>query len=316
MARIPVHSTRELWLASAVEALRSLLQEHAGLSVPRVRLSCGVQSRRRRGEVYIGQTVDDVAEVNLSLLHTAEASSVLGTLMRLCIHVATGSQAHGRDFQAIARQCGLVPLEGAWATAGYPDATAVPSWVRVVLEQLGPWPAPRLQIEARQKKASSRWITVVCEGCTFRWKSTSLHLNEAPIRCPREGCNGQQVIHWPDDTDSPSDAEGRGVTFTSAKHPGKSCPRPNWFVGKVISERQARRVFNALCGLPDCRCRHFALSSPALEEVKDRVPLLGRQFVVRPAQQPHEKSTRRLRPAAAQAAANRQFTSSTPRATT
>ena len=94
----------------------------------------GVHSQRRRGEVYIGKTVDDVAELNLSLLHTAEASSVLGTVMRLCIYVATGSQAHGRNFQGIAQQCGLVPLEGTWATAGYPDATTVPSWVRVVLE--------------------------------------------------------------------------------------------------------------------------------------------------------------------------------------
>ena len=107
-----MHSTRELWLASTVEALRPALREHAGLSVPRVRVSCGVPSRRRRGEVYIGATVDGVAEVILSLLHTAEASSVLGTLMRLCIYVATGSQAHGRGFQRIARQCGLVPPGG------------------------------------------------------------------------------------------------------------------------------------------------------------------------------------------------------------
>ena len=122
MARVPVHSTREQWLETAVEALRPCLQEHAGLSVPRVRLSCGVHSRRRRGEVYIGKTVDNVAEVNISLSHTAEASSVLGTLMRLCIYVAAGSQAHRRNFQCIATQCGLVPLEGSWATAGYPDA--------------------------------------------------------------------------------------------------------------------------------------------------------------------------------------------------
>ena len=98
MARVPVHSTREQWLASAVEALRPRLQKHAGLSVPRVRLSCGVHSQRRRGEVFIGKTADDVAEVNISLLHTAEAFSVLGTLMRLCIYVATGSQAHRCHF--------------------------------------------------------------------------------------------------------------------------------------------------------------------------------------------------------------------------
>ena len=86
MVRVLVHSTREQWLESATVALRPLLRKHAGLSVPRVRLSCGVHSQRRRGEVYIGKTVDDVAELNLSLLHTAEASSVLGTLMRLCIY--------------------------------------------------------------------------------------------------------------------------------------------------------------------------------------------------------------------------------------
>ena len=292
MARIPVHSTRERWLATAVEALRPCLREHAGLSVPRVRLSCGVHSRRRRGEVYIGKTVDDVAEVNISLAHTAEASSVLGTLMRLCIYVATGSQAHRRNFQVIARQCGLVPLDGTWVTAGYPDATGVPSWVRPVLEQLGPWPAPRLQIEAQRKKPSSRWITVVCEECSCRWKSSALHLTETPIRCPHERCDGEQVIQWPQDTDSAPDSQGPGVTFTSARHPGKSCTRPDWFVGKVISERQARRVFNRLCGLPDCRCHHFALSGASLEEVTDTAPGMGRQFVVRQAeQQRHEKMT-------------------------
>ena len=165
MARVPVHSTRDRWLETAVEELRPLLREHAELSVPRVRVSCGVLSQRRRGEVHIGKTVDDVPEVNLSLAHTAEASSVLGTLIRLCIYVAAGSQAHGRDFQAVARQCGLVPLEGTWATAGYPEAAAVPSWVRVVLERLGPWPAPRLQIEAQKKKQPSRWVTLLCEKC-------------------------------------------------------------------------------------------------------------------------------------------------------
>ncbi len=246
-------------------------------------MSCGLHSQQRRGEAFIGKTVDDVTELNLSLSHPAEASSVMGTLMRLLIYAAVGSQAHGPKFQGAAKQCGLVPLEGKWATAGYPDATAVPSWVRPVLERLGPWPAPRLQIEAQEKRPSSRWITVVCERCSCRWKSSALHLAEAPIRCPHEGCDGEQVIQWPHDTDSTPDAQGPGVTFTSARHPGKSCTRPNWFVGTVISERQARRIFNALCGLPDCRCRVFALSGASLEEITDSAPGLGRQFVVRQA---------------------------------
>ena len=288
MARVPVHSTRERWLETGVEDLRPLLREHAGLSVPRVRLSCGVLSQRRRGEVFIGKTVDDVPEVNLSLTHTAEASSVLGTLIRLCIYSATGSQAHGHDFQAVARRCGLVPLEGKWATAGYPEAAAVPSWVRVVLERLGPWPAPRLQIEDRKKKQPSRWVTLLCEKCACRWKSTALHLAEAPIRCPHTGCDGEQVVRLPHDVDSTPDGQAPGVTFTSAKHPGKSCTRPHWAVGQVISKRQAGRVFTALCGLPDCRCRHFARSGASLEEVTDSAPGLGRQFVVRQAQQGHE----------------------------
>ena len=157
---------------------------------------------------------------------------------------------------------------------------------------------------------------MVYEECSFRWKSSGLYLTEAQIRCPRDGCDGEQVIQWPHDTESSPDDERPGITFTSAKHGGKSCNRPSWFVGKVISERQARRVFNALCGLPDCRCRVFALSSAALEEVKDSVPGLGRQFVVLPAQQRHEKSTRPSKPAAAQAAANRRFTGSTLRPVT
>ena len=247
-----------------------------------------MQSHQRLGEAFIHKTVDDVTELNLSLSHPAEATSVMGTLMRLLIYAAMGSHEHGPKFQRAAKQCGLVPLEGKWETAGYPDATAVPSWVRPVLKQLGPWPAPRLQIEGRKKKQSSRWITVVCEECSFRWKSTALHLTDVRLRCPNEGCDGGQAIQWPDETHSTLDAEGPGVTFTSAKHPGKSCTRSNWAVGKVISERQARRVFNALCGLPDCRCRHFAPSGASLEEVTSSAPGLGRQFVVRQAQQRHE----------------------------
>ena len=62
-----------------------VLREHAGLSVPRVRLSCGVHSQQRRGEVYIGKTVDDRrAEVNGQLCYTRlRLPPSLGTLMRL-----------------------------------------------------------------------------------------------------------------------------------------------------------------------------------------------------------------------------------------
>ena len=288
MVKVPMHGTREQWLARAVEALRPRLRAHTGLSLPRVRLSCGVQAHGRRGEVFLGKTVDEVPEVNLSLSHTAEASAVLGTLMRLCIYVAKDSQAHRRGFQVVARQCGLVPLEGKWATAGYPDATAMPSWVREVLDQLGPWPAPRLQVDDRKKKQPSRWITVVCDACDCLWKSSARHL-EAPIRCPHEGCDGEQVIQAPHDLDPTSDVQGPGVTFTSARHPGKSCTRTAWFVGKVVSERQARRVFTALCGIPDCRCRHFAPSGASLEEVQHGAPGSGRRFVVRQSPVRHDQ---------------------------
>ena len=97
------------------------------------------------------------------------------------------------------------------------------------------------------RRDGSRWSAW---NAPVAWKSSALHLTEAPIRCPHEGCDGEQAIQWPDETDSTLDAGGPGVTFTSAKHPGNSCTRSTWFPGKVISERQARRVFNKLCGLP------------------------------------------------------------------
>ena len=118
--------------------------------------------------------------------------------------------------------------------------------------------------------------------CILRLRS------DAPTRAATESrpSNGRTTR-----TSTP-DAEGPGVTFRSARHPGNSCTRSTWFPGKVISERQARRVFNKLCGLPDCRCRHFAASGASLEEVRDSVPGLGRQFVVLPAQQKQEKTRR------------------------
>ena len=148
---------REEWLTRAVERLRPELCEQ-GLRVPEVRVSCGDLGIHKRGTCYPQEwTVQpEIREIAINLRHTAEAIPVLGTLIHELIHAA-GIRNHYRDFQRIAADCGLSP-DPSWSRATYLRPEDAPAWAIGLADELGPWPAPRLQTPATEAKQSTRMI--------------------------------------------------------------------------------------------------------------------------------------------------------------
>ena len=260
--------TREQWLARAVDRLRPALHDLAGLTVPEVRISCGDLGLHRQGRCFpTDWTADEVPEIAISLRHRPAAAPIVGTLIHYMIHAA-GVRKHYRDFQAAAAHCGLVRLESTWATAGYRgDAADAPPAVYGILESPGPWPAPKLQPDERQPRQGTRMLRVQCEECSMIWRSTARYLHN-DVRCPQPDCDGAQQVHWPADTpatETPEQTESSpeaGIEFVNERH--GNVTRPTWWIGRTVSERQAQRLYDEICGDSDCDCERFADGSPAL----------------------------------------------------
>lgn len=280
--------TREDWLNRAVELLRPQLQELARLTVPPVRVSCGDLGLHKRSTCYPADwTVQPgVRELVISLRHTAEAIPVLGSLTRELIHAA-GIKGHYRNFQRAAAACGLRPIAGPWATAGF-DPGDPPAWAYGVAQELPPWPAPRLQPPTNEPKQTTRMLGVTCEGCGMKWRAAGTHLHN-DLRCPQPDCGGTQHVAWTDASQATTAPENRdSVTFRSTGGITMTAP---WRVGKLLTEQQAQRIYDALRndeGVTEC-----ARGSATLVEHRDTIPGVGRQFRI--AMTPAPERTRRLR---------------------
>ena len=267
---------REDWLRRAADLLRPVLHDVAGLTVPEVRISCGLLAPRRLGICYPAEwtVTPAVREIAINLRHRAEAIPTLGTLIHYLIHAA-GVRGHYPDFQSAARSCGLAPSAGPWSTATYPSAEDAPAWAVGLAEQVGPWPAPPIRPPAREPRQSTRMLKVTCEGCGMLWRATARHLHD-DVRCPQRECEGTQHIVWPDDAGTAPTESPHRVTFSSGKHgTSYTCP---WAMGKVVSEKQAQRVYDALCGRPCLLATRQHLRTPRLPVLQtSRPPCTGRR---------------------------------------
>ena len=98
------------------------------------------------------------------------------------------------------------------------------------------------------------------------WRAAGKHLHD-DIRCPQPECEGFQHVAWPDDEAAvTAPPNTNSVTFT---HRGYSITCP-WRIGQLISERQARRVYDALTD--DDGNSGFDKSSPVLVSMPAAAP--------------------------------------------
>ncbi len=204
--------TREDWLLSAAEIMRSTLFKPHGYTVPKVRISVGIPYGSK-GLKAIGQhwspkaSDDNVGTVFISPI-IDDASRALDILVHELVHAAVGVE-HGHDkvFGACARTVGL---------DGHLTATIAGNELKLFLNTLvamiGPYPHAKLNIHGITiqvpdpkdptktktiekyrpwKKQGTRMIKQFCLDCGYTVRSSQKWIDVyGPVLCP---CNSNPM---------------------------------------------------------------------------------------------------------------------------
>ena len=193
--RVNGSTTREEWLSRAANLLQPIIEERTGRTVNAYRIGVGDLGIRTLGLCWAKSlTQDSVSEITITLRHSVEPSKMLGTLVHEMIHAA-GVRGHRRDFAKAGRECGLT---GKPTGMGFIED--LPDYCLAIIEQLGPFPNPSLQVGERSdgpKPQKARMIKVECDTCGIVWRTAQKWLVDRPLRCPLSPCPGKQIVSLP-----------------------------------------------------------------------------------------------------------------------
>lgn len=212
-AFVPAIKLREDWLNQLASAFMAHIADTCGLTFPPVRVTCGFPSRggemggntRVRGQCWSADASEDKhAEIFISPVE-AQAETVAAILAHEIVHAALPDAGHGKPFQRTMKALGQVA----------PFTSAVPTdafwtWVRPMLEQVGPYPHAMLlamRPVAAPKKQVARMLKCTCmeDDCGYTVRTARKWLLEVgfPI-CPK---HMQPMICEVDLTEEPDDGE-------------------------------------------------------------------------------------------------------------
>jgi len=189
----PIHSTREAWLAAAVEELRPVFAATAAPIAARIRVACGFPSNARRsgavGECWADTaSADKTMEILISPT-VADPAEVLAILIHELAHTTAGALNHGKAFANVCDQMGLVPD----AAKGYKATSAGPQFDSLyagILSGLEAYPHAELALSTK-KTQSTRMLKCWCAHCGYTVRTTAKWLvNGAPL-C---GCLPQPTV--------------------------------------------------------------------------------------------------------------------------
>lgn len=182
--RAKTAATREAWLEAAVEALRPLFVQLAGVEMPEaVRVSCGFpgggSARKRIGECWPTKASDGAAQMFISPL-LADPVKVLATLAHEMIHAWDDCEhGHKAPFARVARAIGL---EGKMtATVAGEELQAI---LADVAAELGPYPHAALKLSEKIKNQTTRMLKVECPACGYVCRTTAKWLEVGTPTCP------------------------------------------------------------------------------------------------------------------------------------
>lgn len=184
------YTTREDWLAAALEEMRPMIEAAAAETVPeRVRVSCALPSNYSRngasGETWAPTaSADNHHEIVVSST-LANPSAVFAALLHEVIHTATGTTVqHSKAWTAAAIALGLAPVGPAsdeWArTTEGPTFDGL--WSEII-EGLGPYPHGALLAGMNKPKQSTRMLKCVCPSCNWTFRATPKHISKGLPTC-------------------------------------------------------------------------------------------------------------------------------------
>jgi len=202
MSNKSTFETRELWLQSAIQAMKPTF-ESAGYTVPPIRVACGWpvrgglgKKKRVLGECWSKDASSDGQQAQIFISPTlcddgSDAMGVLPTLVHEVCHAVVGhKEAHNKVFGKCARAVGLEGKLTA-TNAGPELLEKCKGWFAA----LGAYPHSQLNGLEKEKKQSTRLLKSVCnaahgedETCGYTVRVTKKWVDEvgAP-HCPVHG---------------------------------------------------------------------------------------------------------------------------------
>lgn len=188
------HTTREAWLAGAVELMVPLFEQHQ-YKVPKVRVACGwpnkggtSSQKRTIGQCWSPDAASDgVIQIFISpwLEDVTGSQGVLSTLVHEVVHAVVGNkERHNKVFGKCARAVGL---EGKLTSthAGEPLLMLCAEWSG----KLGVYAHGKLDLtKSPVKKQSTRMIKCECHECGYVCRTSQKWIDAAgaPV-CPVKG---------------------------------------------------------------------------------------------------------------------------------
>lgn len=189
-----VHTTREGWLLTFVDAARPKFEEVGAPLPEKVRVSIGFPSKGERSKV-VGEcwadfaTPDKVCEIFIRPNMHSGPLEILGTLTHELMHAAVGHEAkHGPKFSKPLKALGM---EGKAKSMG--DGPGWREWAEPILAELGAYPGAQLtdiKIVGGGKAQKNRHVKLECNDCGFTCRTSKTQIEaHSLLVCPTE-CGG------------------------------------------------------------------------------------------------------------------------------
>lgn len=178
-------ANREAWLGAAIEILRPMFADAAGVELPAdIAVSCGWPGgksvRKVIGQCWPTKSGDGIPHLFISPT-LAEPVEVLATLVHELVHAWDDCEnGHKAPFGRVARALGL---EGK-LTATH-AGERLHEQLAIVADTLGPYPHKRISVNAAGtvKKQTTRMLKVECPACGYVVRTTAKWLELGTPTC-------------------------------------------------------------------------------------------------------------------------------------
>jgi len=183
-------TTREEWLNSAVNELRSIFDAN-GYPLPQnIRVTCGFPSKHARslnraiGEHWSSSASEDATHEILISPVVSDPFEVFGILVHELCHSATDGDGHRGRFPNAVRSVWL---------EGKPSSTKIGQAFRdnfgSLIASLGEYPHARLNVGHDRKKQSTRMLKAQCSKCGYTIRITKTWADQGLPLCPIDSHN-------------------------------------------------------------------------------------------------------------------------------
>jgi hypothetical protein len=253
---VPIHTTRETWLMSLVEAMRPEFKKRGYPLPAKIRASIAFTSKgwrgKARGECWKPEASADSAVEIMVCLRERDPVRILNILTHELCHAAQGVLAmergkpklaggHGRIWTEVSKAMDIDVNKGTHAL-GDPNG-AWGAWAKPLLELAGPMPHSAIaEFVAKEKKQTTRMLKLEHEGChgdeATVWRMSSKHILDLPrVACP---CCGERVPnpHYEggEDADNEGEEEEAQARYDRHDYPERRGTKPQRTPKKTVGQ--------------------------------------------------------------------------------